>query len=297
MAEEVTEDVTDVETQENVEQQALEDRARRQGWRPKDEYNGPADRWVPAQEFLDRGEREWPILRERVRTMSDRLASTERELIEAKGWVKEQSTVLTELRDMVRTSHKRGYEQAVAELSQRERRAVEEANTAEYDKIQAEKQRLGPPPVEKVEQRVEPKVNGTQAPIMPPEDAAVVERWIGENPWFNNDPELNAVATSIHGVMRKQNPTESLVDNLGRVKDRIAQMFPDKFDNPRRQRAAAVSSSASPITPKSKHKTVNDLPQDAKEALARFKRQMPTFTDEEYLRNYYGEEYNTPGAI
>ena len=38
-------------------QAELEARARRQGWRPKEEYRGPEERWVPAQEFLERGER------------------------------------------------------------------------------------------------------------------------------------------------------------------------------------------------------------------------------------------------
>jgi len=269
------------------EEQEIEDRARRQGWRPKEEYSGPENRWVSAKEFLDRGEREWPILRERMRKMDS-------ELSETKALAREQKEVLQEMRDMAVKAEKRGYEKATADLAERERKAVEEANVSEYDRVQMEKRQLGPAPAEPV-RRDPTRVNG-EVPGVPPENVAIIQHWIGENRWFNEDREMNSVATALHGRLMESEPGLPITENLRRVRERIVQMYPDKFENPNRRRAASVGSSATPVTPKPRHKTVNDLPADAKEALAKFKRTMPGYTDEQYLQTYFGDDYNTPGV-
>ncbi len=43
-----------------------EGEARKQGWKPQDEFDGPADKWRPAKEFVDRGNEDPRILRSRV---------------------------------------------------------------------------------------------------------------------------------------------------------------------------------------------------------------------------------------
>lgn len=277
-----------------------EGRARRMGWRPKEEYNGPAGRWVDAKTFVERGETELPIIRERFRKLDDRLAATERELTgtrtelkEANTKITEQSEVLTELRDLSVTAAKRGYQQAMSDLSARERRAVAEADTSTYDQIQQEKRALEEtkPPV--VERRAPPppeRKTPDAPPSMPPEEAAIVTQWIGDNPWFNADPELNSVATAIHGLIRQQNPAMPLRENLEEVKNRLVQRYPEKFGQDQRRRPAAVAMSAGPPA-KSTKKTVADLPQDAKDALARYKRTIPGYKDTDYLSLYFpGEE-------
>ncbi len=42
---------------------ALETEARRQGWRPQEEYRGPAGQWRSAEDFLKRGQDILPMVR------------------------------------------------------------------------------------------------------------------------------------------------------------------------------------------------------------------------------------------
>lgn len=280
---------------------SIEERARRMGWRPEDEYNGPKGRWVDAQTFVDRGETELPILRERFRKLDDRLAATERELTNARGTlveantkIKEQSEVLVELRDLSRNAETRAYNRAQSEFVERERKAVAEADTATFDRIQFEKRQLEETRAVAPARR-EPPAAAPAAPAAPPPaavapaDATTIGQWIADNPWYNSDPEMNAVATTLHGTFKSQNPNEALNENLGRVRDRMVQLYPEKFGNPRRAAPSAVGSPTAPA-PKPKGKTVNDLPPDAKAALAKIKRDIPGYKDEEYIRLYFGSD-------
>lgn len=278
------------------EEASYQERARRMGWRPQDEYNGPSGRWVDAKTFVEKGETELPILRERFRKLDDRLAATERELTstrttltDAHSKIKEQSEVLVEMRDLTRNAEKRAYTKAQSEFAERERKAVAEADTASWDRIQFEKRQL------EATQPPEPKaapVREVAAPPPPPSvtpnEATTIAGWIAENPWYNADPEMNSIATGLHGTYKQQNPNESLPDNLARVRDRVVQLFPEKFGNPRRAAPSAVSSPTAPA-PRSKGKTVADLPAEAKKALAKIKRDIPDYKDAEYLRLYYGD--------
>lgn len=290
--------MADTETEVEVETPEVgeyDERARRMGWRPKAEYNGPTTKWVDAKAFVERGEQELPVLRERFRKLDDRLASTERALMEANSKtnelstkVTEQTDVLGELRDLTRTAEKRGREASLRELNQRERQAVQEADTAAYDRIQAEKRQVleSPPPAPPATKTAPPPAQ--QPPPIPPQDAMTVQSWVAENKWYNEDPEMMAVATSIHGVMRQQNPSQPLAENLAEVKQRIVELYPQKFGTAPK-RAAAVNG-GSPPAPRPKGKTVADLPADAKDALAKIKRQIPNYTDKEYLDIYFGDE-------
>ena len=49
------------------------DRATRMGWTDKESYTGPAERWVDAKTFIERGETILPILKDRLRKQDDDL--------------------------------------------------------------------------------------------------------------------------------------------------------------------------------------------------------------------------------
>jgi len=49
--------MTQVDEVENVdEEMPVEDRAKQLGWRPEEDYKGPKDKWVDAEEFVRRAE-------------------------------------------------------------------------------------------------------------------------------------------------------------------------------------------------------------------------------------------------
>lgn len=268
------------------EEQQYEDRGRRQGWRPKEQYSGDPSRWVDAKTFVLRGEAELPLIRERFRKMDEQFASTKTELNETKKKLNEASEVLVELRDMSRAAEDRSYRRAVSELQAKQREAVREANEQKYDEAQREMNAMAPPtPVVKrpdpVQTETPPPNTGVPNPV--------VTQWVQDNTWFNSDPLLHAYALAEESSIQREFPGWPVSDQLDEVKKRTMDRFPDKFGNQRRRTPAAVSTSAAPPA-KPKGKTVKDLPADARAALVRFKKQIEGYKDQDYLDMYFGPE-------
>lgn len=267
------------------EDKAYEDRARRMGWRPLEEYGGNKARWVDARTFVQRGETELPILRERFRKMDTELVSTQGQVKELTTKLQESAEVLTELRDLSRTSEDRAYRRAMAELQNRERQAVREADEATYNQVQVEKAELVAPPAA-------PRREAAPArPVEPaPAPAAirpnpVIEQWVAENSWYQSDHTLHMYARDMDVIVERDHPGWEMSDKLAEVKRRVMAKFPEKFDNPRRVAPAAVAASSAPA-PRPKGKTLKDLPPEARAAFVKFKKQMPNYTEKEYVDMY-----------
>lgn len=271
-----------VQTEEDKQ---FEAQARRMGWRPKEEYGGNADRWVDARTFVERGQAELPILRERYRKLDDRQAAIESELKETRQRLQESGEVLKELRDLNRTAEDRAFRRAQSELQAREREAVREASEDKYEAIQREREEL---------ERSRPKTN-VEAPVVvkqpdpPVATNPIIDQWVSDNPWFQTDQVLHVYAISVDAQIKRDNPHLSVAEQLAEVKKEVMEKFPEKFNNRRRTAPPPVAvSTASPV--KTKGKTVNDLPADAKKALAKIKSQIPGYKDEEYLKQYFDQE-------
>src|SRR6185436_4853984 len=105
MSEEVQEETKEeVQPDPNTE---VEGRARRMGWRPQEEFRGPKDKWVDASQFVERGETELPVLRERFRALDDKFTRLERENSKLSHKIEDQTTVLKEFRDYSRQGEER----------------------------------------------------------------------------------------------------------------------------------------------------------------------------------------------
>jgi hypothetical protein len=94
--------------------------ARSQGWTDKDEFKGPADKWIDAESFVKRGETINPFMKKQ----NDYLR---RELEKVKGVVQRLSK-----------AEKDAYDNAMADIRRQMREAAETGDTTAYDK--AEKQ-------------------------------------------------------------------------------------------------------------------------------------------------------------
>src|SRR5437660_12303101 len=75
---------------------AVEQRARRMGWVPKEQWRGDGGaQWMPADEFVRRSEESFPILRERNEKLDQRLSATENELRSTREQLASMSEVVT----------------------------------------------------------------------------------------------------------------------------------------------------------------------------------------------------------
>ena len=249
---------------------SIEDRARSMGWKPQEEYRGPADGWRDATEFVRRGEEELPVMRERNRNL-------ERKLIDVERRLNEGTTVISDLTERFRTSDERAYRRAQADLMRERERAVETGDKAEFNRVDAEITELA---------RTAPK-----PAVAAPAPAAAqmhpdVVAWDQRNPWFRQNPDIAAVAQQIHISLLQTDPGLPMADNLERVTAAVRQVFPGRIpapasqqqqgnDNPRRQEAAAVGGSTPPPGPqRASPRNFETMPKESKDAFHRYSKQM-----------------------
>jgi hypothetical protein len=246
----------------------VETKARRLGWAPREEFRGDPSRWKPADEFLAHGEEILPILRQNNETLHDRLAKQERDLAEAKQ-------VLFEMREFNHRNEQRIKTEARAEVEAEMRAAVETADSQRFEAANARMKTMDAP--------------SNQAPPQRPYVEPAVQQWVTDNPWFNQDPMLNTVAQAIHVQLGREKPGLSLSDNLAEVTREVRARFPEKFGvNVRRSDASPVAAPGGAPAPRRTNKrTFDDLPQEAKDAYARFNKMMDgKYSKDEYLAQY-----------
>lgn len=271
---------------------AIEETARRMGWKPKEEYKGPEERWKPAAEFVEHGLNELPVLRDRYRSLDERYNKELREANErakkTEEKVSELQHTLTEYVSFASKNEERAYKRALKDLEAQRDAAVAHADTETFRKTQAEIDALN----ETVRATPAPK---PETPAKPTEqNAAAVdpyaETWVSENSWFNEHQEMQGFAIGLHNRLLKNEPTLSLRDNLAKVREEVQKRFPERFENQRRSAPAAVSDAAPASQGRKTKKSYADLPADAKAACDKFVKQIPGFSKEEYCRQYFGGE-------
>ncbi len=256
-----------------------ETRARRLGWVPKEDFRGDPDKWRPAEEFLDRGERILPILQRD----NDKL---HRRLSEVETMLKETREASKELLEFTSKSEQRAYERAKSEI---EARIEQAAANADANAVRSEMRNLDdlnkqhqPKAETKTEQRRE-----APQPQIDPE----IQTWIDHEPWFNKDRALNAYAIDTYGELERARPGMTTAERLAETKRRTMDKFPEKFGvNPDRERPSTVSTPNSGGTSRKKGKTYDDLPADAKKACDKFVRTIPGYTREQYVKDYSWED-------
>jgi uncharacterized cupredoxin-like copper-binding protein len=250
----------------------IETKARRLGWLPKEEFRGDPTRWKPADEYVEHGETIIPILKQNTETLHEKLSAQERQ-------INEMRQVMIEMRDHTRRNTERMYAQARTDVEAEMRAAVETADTTRFDAAKARMKEIEAPPSY--------QSNDRQAPAQAPYVDPVVQRWVADNSWFNNDIVLNGMAQGIHMQLCRDKPGLSLADNLAEVTREVQARFPEKFGNSRRSDAPAVSApGGAPPARRTNKRTFDDLPQDAKDAYTKFSKMMPGYSKEEYLKNY-----------
>jgi len=240
---------------------SVEDRAKRMGWVPEENFKGDKERWIDADKFVERGENELPIMRERMRKMDGTIVglnSTISGMRETFGKFQEHQAGVA----------KRAYDRALKDIANRQREAVEKGDTDSFDKAEKEKEDLV-----------------LEVPVVDiPVDnqAAQVEfnQWVAGNAWFN-EPDLQKYASTISVYLQDQSGLTG-VKLYDEVKKEVQLRFPDRFKSERP--TAVVGDGEAPVKPGKR--TFNNLPKDAQESCKQFIKEIPGYTKEQYLKDY-----------
>lgn len=286
-----------------------EEMAKNLGWKPKEEFAGPPERWKPAKDFVTDGMNHLPILRKDLKVLSDRYSDlntrygqTTTELQAVRGQLQEVTPVLTELRDRAVEADKRGYDRAMADIATRQREAVETADTAAYDAAQRDRAAL-----EKQKPSEPAKPNGQTttgtgnggASHLPNPDLQYVDQWTksDERSWYRNDPELQAGAEAAHASLRRSKPALTIQENLAETERIVRKNNPEKFGDPvtTTTRTTPVSQVETPRGAPAKKDTDRifaNVPAEDKKAFYRMKTAIDKtspakpFTEAEFLETY-----------
>jgi hypothetical protein len=236
-----------------------ETEAREQGWRPKEEFSGPEEKWTDAQTFVEKGEKIAGILKSRVDRLESRLSAAESANKEFGAYTKQQLD-----------RQKQESAQRITELESQLAQAVTDGDGQAFTRLNNEisKERDSIP----VEGQNQPDYN------------KLSEDWLRDNQWYNLDPDLQIYADGLaERVVQEGYQGKAYFNELT---DRVKARFPEKFENPRKQGANNVDAGGEIETPDSKQAhTYENLPADAKAACDRFVAQELT-TQEDYVENY-----------
>ena len=263
---------------------STEARARAQGWRPKEEFKGPVERWRDAETFLKASEDFMPVALERNRVMEKNLTEARAEIQGLKGELGEVKSVLTEFREFASKADQRAYDKARRELLAEREVAVSHADQAAFKDAEArlvELDKGAPKPV------IAPVVEAVRQAAASVQVDPVITQWIYDNPWVNSDPVVNAAAKAADLKFQATYPALPLADRLGMVRTEMARRFPEFFENASREAPSAVAppSGGSPVRKTNKH-SYDNLPPEARKACDKFVKKIPGFKVEDYVRDY-----------
>lgn len=257
---ELVDGVLTIDTQQTDAAKEAEDveiEALAMGWKPKDGFKGDESKFVDAPEYVRRGKEIMPFLRKELATSNAKLAKLEKTLERfaehhSKTEQRMYAKAMEDVQSRIDTAASAGDVQAVRDATDELVGLTKEASV--------------------------PK------PALDTEAQATFEEWKADNPWYGKDSEMTAEADVIgNDLFNRKKLTGK--EQGAEVTRRIKLMFPDKFENPRRNGAATVEGGIG--TRKPAGKTYSDLPADAKKACDDFCRDIKGYTKEKYCKEYF----------
>lgn len=300
---------------------SAEARARRMGWYPKDEFHGRPEDWIPAEKFIERAEREAPILRENLKRLDRRAASAEakadaaqRKLDEAISRLDEMGEALDSMRAVATNAEKRGYERAVAQLKKEAKEAAADGDQErvveivdKMKELQEAHQQNNASSLGK-QQKKDPDGSNSQPSGQQPKVDPVAVAWANapEREWYRNDPAMHAVANAEFIVIRQRDPSLTLAEALAEVDRVVQQRYQDSryFSGSSKRSQPAVNTGGSIQNqggkpPSKMDRSFDALPAEARAEYTRVAKMVDLrkgkpgyqpYTKAEFLRQYHGTE-------
>lgn len=191
---------------------SVEDRAREQGWKPKEEYEGDPTKWVSAETFVAKGE-----LIERIEALGKKLKDSEKAV-----------KMLTEHHSKVKETE---FKRAIEFLKAQKKQAYE---NGDVDKIIEMDDKIAEVRETQKAQKAAEEVE--TAPELHPDFVS----WVSENKWYKSNNEMKAEADAIGQAYASNHPDVSPEKVLEYVTGRIKKLYPEEFQNQNRNRPSSV---------------------------------------------------------
>lgn len=250
--------------------------ARLLGWKPLEEFNGPAERWRDAEAFLEKGKQINGFLRKDFEKLRKELEARDNRIAALEGNIREFAEYHQE-------TEARAYQRAIASLREERKAALRESDGARVVEIEEQLDEL----TEASKKQLAPRAIAPRDPTQP--DPAFVA-WVDDNPWYKENRTLRALVHDYAEELKQREPTLIGTAFLNKVKQAVQAEHPELFDNSERRRPSAVAGGEDTRRPSGgRGKTYADLPLEARIACDKFVKQ-GYLTKEAYVRDYFGDE-------
>jgi hypothetical protein len=244
----------------------IELEAYRQGWRPKEIYEGNPDNWIPPNQYLKNGS-----FMAQNKVLADQVRQLTAEVKQLRDLSKSQARIFAEKR---------------AEEAKRKRlEAFEAKNLEEMDKYQEEYQKYNE---EAINYSKNTPIDPQSKPQSKSPPAEVMQFQARNASWFNAYTPTNAAmstfATQTDEMLRVQHPEWSLERRLGEVEQAVRREFAHVFSNPARNTPSDVESKT-PSLPKTNFPHFEELPHRLQETIdATVRLSKGKMTREKYIK-------------
>jgi hypothetical protein len=257
--------------------------AESQGWVPKERFRGNESDWVDADTFVKRGREILPILRKNNENLIKDLNATKEQL-------KEFREAAEEFKKFQKETYERKaneYEARIKEIRESRAQAISDGDGQKVNALddaldqakedfkeakQAVKDVVSVKEPEPVSQAVDP---GLQV-------------WLDRNTWFGEDKRMTSMANGIGESLRLEFPLLKGQAFLEKLDEVLAEEFPNKFGNEKKQSPTSRVESGSGRAGRSgggNAQTYDNLPSEAKAACDRFVKQK-LMTREQYVADF-----------
>jgi len=195
-------------------------KATEMGWSPKEKFRGDPEKWIPADEYVRRGEHLLPIVQASNRKLTAEMASMRSQLSDAQKALKDSTEAIEALKEFNSEQNRAALREQKSAIRKQIAEARKEGDTDLEVKLEENLDT-----VDDELKKADKKPDAKPAAVQPTQDQdwlAVPElkSWADENPWFGADRRKSAIAIAIANDI-KQDPATSRL---------IGQAFLDKLD-------------------------------------------------------------------
>ena len=282
MSEQIEDPIDEVEVEnppEGVEEQAIapekdEDReaveelARKYGWRPKTEFTRDPEGWVDADKFLT-----FPTTQ--VKVLRDQDRDNGRRTKELEDRIARQEAMHQRALDRTRQQEAERWRSEVERIEAQKRAAVEVGDLSEYDRLRKAQESVPLP-----------------EPVMPqprtPAPEVAQYRQTDQGKWMNDPHAFNYAREMID-----QNPQVQLLPHIKQVQwaeGQIKQFWPEYFPEPEQKRQTTSRVDAGGMGFRKSGRGTDDLPAEARSAGAMYVKEGLYKSIDEYAKEYWALE-------
>ena len=230
--------------------------ATKDGWRPKEEFNGPEEKWVDAKQFVENGENINGILKNKLERVEAQVAT-----------LQTSNREFREYHEATLDKEKRRTQEAIADLEARRQQAVTDGDGQAFTETDRQINELRTP-----------------EPQQPTGIDPLAQQWVDTNQWYTTNQKLKRYADGLADEIRGQGIEGAAY--FSELTRRVREDFPEEFSNTHRAQPSSVETGGAREGSDPKPHSYDSLPAEDKVMCDKFVRDIPDFTKEQFLSEY-----------